>query len=45
MGRHRRVRDIELRFVSYVEGLVSVIGHQDRAEPRLRRECWLELAA
>src|SRR3974390_2758726 len=33
MGRHRRVRDIELRFVSYVEGLVSVIGHQDRAEP------------
>lgn len=28
-------RDSETRFVSYVEGLVSVIGHADRAKPLL----------
>src|SRR3974377_105676 len=33
MGRRRGVKDIELRFVSYGEGWVSGIGHQDRAEP------------
>ena len=26
-------KDIELRFAGYVEGLVSVIGHADRARP------------
>ena len=34
----RRAKDIESRFASYVEGLVSVIGHQDRAGP-LRDYC------
>jgi SRSO17 transposase len=29
----RRTKDIESRFARYVEGLVSVIGHQDRAGP------------
>jgi hypothetical protein len=38
MGRHRRAKDIESRFASYVEGLVSVIGHQDRTGP-LRDYC------
>jgi SRSO17 transposase len=31
-------KDIELRFLGYVEGLVSVIGHADRAGP-LRDYC------
>ena len=34
----RRTKDIESRFASYVEGLVSVIGHKDRAGP-LRDYC------
>jgi SRSO17 transposase len=39
MGRRRRrAKDIESRFASYVEGLVSVLGHQDRAGP-LRDYC------
>jgi SRSO17 transposase len=39
MGRRRhRAKDIESRFASYVEGLVSAIGHQDRAGP-LRDYC------
>ena len=39
MGRRRhRAKDIESRFASYVEGLVSVIGHQDRTGP-LRDYC------
>src|SRR5256885_2113993 len=37
MGRHD-AKDIESRFADYVEGLVSVIGHRDRAEP-LRDYC------
>jgi SRSO17 transposase len=37
MGLHR-AKDIELRFTRYVEGLVSVIGHADRAGP-LRDYC------
>ena len=37
MGR-RRVEDSESRFAAYVEGLVSVIGHKDRAGP-LRDYC------
>src|SRR6266436_10388401 len=37
MGR-RRVDDSGSRFASYVEGLVSVIGHKDRAGP-LRDYC------
>ena len=37
MGLHR-ANDIELRFAGYVEGLVSVIGHADRAGP-LRDYC------
>jgi SRSO17 transposase len=32
MGLHG-AKDIELRFARYVEGLVSVIGHADRAVP------------
>ncbi len=32
MGVHRAA-DIERRFASYIEGLVSVIGHRDRAGP------------
>src|SRR5271168_464209 len=35
---HRRVDDSESRFAAYVEGLVSVIGHADRARP-LRDYC------
>ena len=31
-------KDIELRFAGYVEGLVSVVGHADRAGP-LRDYC------
>ena len=34
----RRADDNELRFAAYVEGLVSVIGHADRAKP-LRDYC------
>src|ERR1700674_4743879 len=34
----RRMKDIESRFAGYVEGLVSVIGHADRAGP-LRDYC------
>jgi SRSO17 transposase len=34
----RRAKDIESRFASYVEGLVSVIGHADRHGP-LRDYC------
>ena len=34
----RRRADSESRFAGYVEGLVSVIGHADRAEP-LRAYC------
>jgi SRSO17 transposase len=37
MGRHES-KDIESRFARYVEGLVSVIGHADRAAP-LRDYC------
>jgi SRSO17 transposase len=37
MGLHR-TKDIESRFTRYVEGLVSVIGHADRAGP-LRDYC------
>jgi len=37
MGLHG-AKDIELRFAGYVEGLVSVIGHADRAGP-LRDYC------
>src|SRR5580658_3787730 len=37
MGLHR-TKDIESRFTRYVEGLVSVIGHADRADP-LRGYC------
>jgi SRSO17 transposase len=37
MGLHR-AKDIESRFTRYVEGLVSVIGHADRAGP-LRGYC------
>ena len=37
MGLHG-AKDIESRFASYVEGLVSVIGHADRAGP-LRDYC------
>src|SRR3981189_887110 len=37
MGLHG-AKDIELRFTGYVEGLVSVIGHADRAGP-LRDYC------
>src|ERR1700687_3328944 len=37
MGLHG-AKDIELRFSSYVEGLVGVIGHADRAGP-LRDYC------
>src|ERR1700731_1535200 len=37
MGLHG-AKDIELRFAGYVEGLVSVIGHADRARP-LRDYC------
>ena len=37
MGLHE-AKDIELRFTRYVEGLVSVIGHADRAGP-LRDYC------
>ena len=37
MGVHRAA-DIERRFSSYIEGLVSVIGHRDRAGP-LRDYC------
>jgi SRSO17 transposase len=37
MDRRRR-NDSELRFAAYVEGLVSVIGHKDRAGP-LRDYC------
>ena len=37
MGVHRAA-DIERRFASYIEGLVSVIGHRDRAGP-LRDYC------
>ncbi len=37
MGR-RRAGDSESRFAAYVEGLVSVIGHKDRAGP-LRDYC------
>jgi SRSO17 transposase len=33
MGRHRRANDIGSRFAKYVEGLVSVIGHEDRVGP------------
>src|SRR5215468_10662222 len=32
MGLHE-AKDIESRFMRYVEGLVSVIGHADRASP------------
>src|SRR5258705_5877552 len=35
---HRRSGTIESRFAEYVEGLVSVIGHADRAQP-LRDYC------
>src|SRR6202162_2559445 len=35
---HRRADDSESRFAAYVEGLVSVIGHADRARP-LRDYC------
>jgi SRSO17 transposase len=35
---HRRADDSESRFAAYVEGLVSVIGHADRAPP-LRDYC------
>ena len=35
---HRRADDSESRFAAYVEGLVSVIGHADRAGP-LRDYC------
>ena len=35
---HRRGEDSESRFAAYVEGLVSVIGHADRAGP-LRDYC------
>jgi SRSO17 transposase len=38
MGRLPRARSVEARFAAYVEGLVSVIGHQDRAAP-LRDYC------
>ena len=34
----RRAKDVESRFTTYVEGLVSVIGHQDRVGP-LRDYC------
>ena len=34
----RAVGDSESRFLAYVEGLVSVIGHADRASP-LRDYC------
>src|SRR6266403_649488 len=34
----RGARDSESRFAAYVEGLVSVIGHADRAKP-LRDYC------
>src|SRR6202051_4579366 len=37
MGLHG-AKDIESRFVAYVEGVVSVIGHADRAGP-LRDYC------
>src|SRR3982074_439063 len=37
MGLHG-AKDIELRFAGYVEGLVGVIGHADRAGP-LRDYC------
>src|SRR6202163_3600448 len=37
MGLHG-AKDIELRFAGYVDGLVSVIGHADRAGP-LRDYC------
>jgi len=29
----RRAKDVESRFANYVEGLVRVVGHQDRVEP------------
>src|SRR5271167_4775828 len=35
---HRPADDSESRFATYVEGLVSVIGHADRARP-LRDYC------
>src|SRR6476469_7899161 len=35
---HRRTDDSESRFMGYVEGLASVIGHKDREEP-LRHYC------
>jgi SRSO17 transposase len=35
---HRGLRKSESRFAAYVEGLVSVIGHKDRAQP-LRDYC------
>jgi SRSO17 transposase len=37
MGLHG-AKDIESRFTRYVDGLVSVIGHADRAAP-LRDYC------
>jgi SRSO17 transposase len=38
MGRRKDDASSESRFASYVEGLVSVIGHKDRAKP-LRDYC------
>jgi SRSO17 transposase len=35
---HRRTDNSESRFAAYVEGLASVIGHQDREGP-LRDYC------
>jgi SRSO17 transposase len=44
MGRHQVLEESEARFVAYVDGLTSVIGHADRAGP-LKGYCTGLLAA
>jgi SRSO17 transposase len=44
MGRHQALDGSEARFVAYVDGLTSVIGHADRAAP-LKSYCIGLLAA
>ena len=44
MGRHQALEGSEARFVAYVDGLTSVIGHADRAAP-LKSYCTGLLAA
>src|SRR5262245_33673800 len=44
MGRHHALEASEARFVAYMDGLTSVIGHADRAAP-LKGYCTGLLAA